>query len=701
MKSLALLGILPALALAQSVTVTIRPNEPVALESPRARFEVSPRGYLQGSLLANGKLLTLDEPGGVVSGSARVDGVEVAHFPTDYTRIETSEVRGSLGRGRRVVIPAQATRPGGGVIERRLTLELYEEFPQLLIVSATYRNAGAGPFRLERVVTQQHRLSTALTDTRAQPWAMWSFHGAAPKWGLDDVVELTPQFARPNVMGTINADGFGGGTPLVAFWTRAAGTAIGHLETLPLELSVPVYVGADGRPRASIEIEANATLQPGESFSTPPTFQMVYSGDYYEPLRMYSLALQRQGWKLPKPTNEDYAVSWCGWGYQFNVTAGQMLGIIPKLKEYGIHWATLDDRWFENYGDWQPRPDTFPGRSIQDMVAEYHRQGIKVQIWWLPIGAEVAGQQYVSHKYVDSQVVKQHPDWLILDKNGKPALMVRGLAAMCPALKAVQEYHRRLTRRFIEEWGFDGHKLDNIYTVPECYNPKHRHASPADSLNAMGEVYRAIFETTRRLKPDSVTQSCPCGTPPNIAWARYMDQAVTADPIGAVQVRRRVKMYKALLGPESAVYGDHVELTVMPGQAGRDFASSIGTGAVVGTKFVWPETDAKFKNAVLTPDKDAHWKKWIALYNEKMLSRGEFLNLYTIGYDVPEGYAIRKGNRMYYAFFSDHYKGEIELRGLPPGRYHVLDYANHRDYGLAGTRLPVDFAGSLLLEVVR
>ena len=60
-----------------------------------------------------------------------------------------------------------------------------------------------------------------------------------------------------------------------------------------------------------------------------------------------------------------------------------------------------------------------------------------------------------------------------------------------------------------------------------------------------------------------MTQSCPCGTPPSLAWLPFMDQAVTADPVGAVQVRRRIKMYKALLGPESAVYGDHVELTAM------------------------------------------------------------------------------------------------------------------------------------------
>ena len=90
----------------------------------------------------------------------------------------------------------------------------------------------------------------------------------------------------------------------------------------------------------------------------------------------------------------------------------------------------------------------------------------------------------------------------------------------------------------------------------------------------MGDVYKIIFETTRAIKPESVTQACPCGTPPSLAWLPFIDQAVTADPVGAVQVRRRIKMYKALLGPQSAVYGDHVELSEMTPRRARATGAS-------------------------------------------------------------------------------------------------------------------------------
>ena len=66
----------------------------------------------------------------------------------------------------------------------------------------------------------------------------------------------------------------------------------------------------------------------------------------------------------------------------------------------------------------------------------------------------------------------------------------------------VRAYHKQLTEKFIRDWGFDGSKLDNIYSVPACYNPAHHHKSPQDSVNAMEDIYKEIFETSRALKPE-------------------------------------------------------------------------------------------------------------------------------------------------------------------------------------------------------
>jgi len=698
-----------------SISVAVNNGGPIVLTTSTAEFQVLPSGYLQASLVKGGEKLSLDEPrqGGPAESDYLVqDGKEI-HFALDFSKAEVNEATGKLGRGKRVEIPAEVLGPSGTALRRTLRVEAYDDFPNLLFSSVAYTNTGSSEYHIDRIVEQQHRLNSHVAKHR--PYDMWSFHGSSYDWGAEEVTKLNSAFSQPNLMGGIVNGIYGGGIPVVAFWTASVGEAIGHVETLPLTLSIPVKVGRDGRVNTSVTIPADATLKPGETYSTPQSFVAIYSGDFYEPLRLWSSVLQKEGWQIPKPSNEAYNVSWCGWGYEVNVTPAQMTATIPKLKEMNIKWATLDDRWFETYGDWNPRPDTFPGDSIKKMVDDFHKQGELVQLWWLPIGVEDGQGMRESHKYVLSKVAQEHPEWLILDKNGKHARMARNLAALCPALPEVQAWYKKLTEKFIRDWGFDGSKLDNVFSVPACYNPAHHHKSPQDSVNAMGEVYKTIFQTTRAIKPESVTQTCPCGTPPSLAWLPFMDQAVTADPVGAVQVRRRIKMYKALLGPESAVYGDHVELSEMTkvgdnwSEHGSDFASTIGAGGVVGTKFVMPTSDPKFKPVVLTPEKEQHWKKWIGIYNDKMLSKGTFQNLYVYGYDVPEAYAIQKDGKMYYAFFSPDpsktWKGKIELRGLAAGTYHVFDYGDGEDLGTiqAGSEkapeLAADFKGHLLLEV--
>jgi alpha-galactosidase len=719
----------------QDSVQTVRPPAPtshidvkttgdrVTLRTSAAEFDLTKSGLLTGKLLSGKGSESLEAASPSTSQSISSGKKEIPGVMLDLSKARITPTSGKLGTiGKHLEIPG--TVPQTDLTET-LNLDIYDEFPNLVLASVDLKNSGTSDVTLNSILLQRHNFSNP-TPTATQPHPLWTFQGASLKWGKDEIFPVPAKFTQDNPFGAAVPTGddlgaVGGGIPVIAFWDRDAGAAIGHIETLPLTLSIPVKTIGANQVEAGVRVPVNQTLKPGDVFSTPRTFFTVFTGDFYKPLSLWSNVVAKEGLERPKTNNEDYAVSWCGWGYEFSVTPAQMLGTIPKLKELGVHWATLDDGWFSNYGDWQPRAPAFAGHAIQDMVSKFHDQGMKLQLWWLPLGVEDGHYGYGGRKYVVSDVVKEHPEWLILNNAGKPARMARNLATLCPALPAVQAYYKQLTERFIRDWGFDGHKLDNIWSTPMCYNPAHHHKSPSDSVNAMGEVYKVIFETTRALKPDSVTQSCPCGTPPNLAWLRYMDQAVTADPVGSIQVRRRIKMYKALLGPNSAVYGDHVELTrqAHPNtndeqDLGEDFASTLGVGGVLGTKFTWPDYGKKFDTVFLNPEKNEHWKKWIALYNEKLLSKGEFLDLYTYGFDFPEAYAIRKDGHYYYAFFipeetgkkeqtakPDKWSETVELRGLPAGKFHVTDYVNHKDFGdVTGptAQIHAEFTGNLLLE---
>lgn len=581
----------------------------------------------------------------------------------------------------------------------RLNLFLEPLAPDAVSVQATVTNAGSLPFHFDRFDAPRLDLAPGFS---ARP--LWTMQGAAVHWGQDFAFELPSTFSRENFLGHVQ-DGEGGGIPLVYFWNKSQGIALMHIEPAPKDWYMPVEADEKG-VSAALQLRQPVTLQPGESFSGLKTVISLHTGDFFAPLALYRELLAAQGVQAPEPVPANYEPAWCSWGYEFDVRPSEMTGVLPVLSELGIKWLTLDDRWFDAYADWNPRAETFPNgaEDMRRMNAEIHAAGGFSQIWWYPLCAEDGHGKWESHVYSVSQVLKEHPDWVILNSDGSVARNNRHLAMLCPALPEVQAHTAEMTRRFIADWGFDGHKLDNIYTVPACHNPAHRHAYPEQSTEAMGTAYKLIFDITRQLRPDSVTQICPCGTPLTFSLIPFTDQTVTADPTSSQQIRQRIKFYKALMGPNAAVFADHVELS----DDGLDFASEIGAGGVPSTKFIWPDDGsvrARLQEVWNLPDKKkAVWRKWFGIYNRERLAEGEYLNLYDMAFDYPEAHAIRKDKGIYYAFYASHFRGQIEMRGLDEAKaYRVWDYVNSCDLGVvngAAAWLDVEFNESLLVVAI-
>src|SRR5208282_5475842 len=235
--------------------------------------------------------------------------VSIAHkqlpdLTLDLAKAKISEAEGKLGtRGKKIEVPGSSASTG---LQETLVLEVYDDFPELALVSATFTNGGQKNLALDSVSLQQHRLSATLADPVAAPHEMWSFHGSSLKWGKDEMFPVPAKFKQENPFGAPVAVGgdlgsAGGGIPVVAFWTRTVGEAIGHLETLPLVLSIPVQTAADGRVDADVHLPANVIPKPGETFATPATFPAGYGGDFLQTLRMWADANEHQ--RLSKPGN--------------------------------------------------------------------------------------------------------------------------------------------------------------------------------------------------------------------------------------------------------------------------------------------------------------------------------------------------------------------------------------------------------------
>lgn len=648
------------------------------------RLDLDPTGSLRLYVLDGGTRLL------AAAGPALPDADLSAITLTGATAVSTA-----LGAAQRLIATAESR---AGQLRQTLTVDSYPQWPDAFILQWRFENLGSEPLPLTGLACPALQL---VADWLAGT-TPWTFQGAAVAWGQDFAFPLPEQFARENSLGHRD-HGEGGGIPLIYCWNRRAGLALACVEPTPVLWSLPVSADPQQGVRLALTPPGPLTLAPGATLDSPRALVSLHHGDFYAPLTRYRELLSAQGLAPAVPHAEDYAPAWCSWGYEFDVRPVELVGVLPKLRELGLHWLTLDDRWFDRYGDWNPRADTFPGGAarLRALVDELHAAGVYAQLWWYPLCVEDGIGGWDSHTYGVSEVLRAHPDWLLLNADGSVARNNRGLAILCPALPEVQAYTVALAEQFIHDWGFDGHKLDNIYTVPPCYNPAHQHAHPAEACAGFAEVYRLIFETTRALKPYSVTQICPCGTPLTHTLLPALDQAVTADPTSSAQIRQRIKVYKGLLGPRAAVFADHVELS----DGGTDFASEIGAGGVPATKFVWPadpQVRARLQEWwVLTPEKEAIWRRWLALYDRYRLAEGETLNLYDLALDLPETHLIRRGERLYYAFYAPAYTGPVTLRGLAPRRYRLTDWATGRAAGVvAGPEATViaDFTAYWLLE---
>ena len=407
---------------------------------------------------------------------------------------------------------------------------------------------------------------------------------------------------------------------------------------------------------------------------------------------LYRALLAERGLTAPRIPETSYEPIWCAWGYERNFTVDDIVRTLPKVRELGLKWAVVDDGWQTAEGDWKLDPKKFP-RGDADMIAlvkQIKQAGLRPKLWVAPLAVDPG-----------TDLLHDHPELLLLNEDGQVQdITWWNSFYLCPAAPGTIENAKALVRRIMGTWGYEGLKIDgqHLNGVAPCYNPAHHHSRPEESVEKLQDFWKAVFETAREINPDAVIEICPCGTSYAVHNTPYMTQAVASDPESSWQVRLKGKTLKALMGADAPYAGDHVELS----DGGDDFASTVGVGAIVSTKFTWP-TDPKPKDSfLLDAHKDAEWAKWIRIYNEQMLPKGRYRGeLYDIGFDRPETHAVEKDGRMHYAFYAQSWKGSVELRGLGSGRYRIRDYVNGVDLGIVTgptAQLPVEFAKYLLVE---
>jgi len=577
-------------------------------------------------------------------------------------------------------------------VNKEIVVEYLKDHPGFILTKVKYTNTGNNPLIIKGWINNNYNI---LPAADVEP-AYWSFQGATYPDRRDWILPVKQGFSQENFMG-MNASDYGGGTPVSDIWRPDAGFAVGLMETVQKLVSIPVVYN-DPAAGASLNVTYNypqlVSLPPGESIETYQTFTAVHEGDYFSTLTGFSKILQSRGITFQEFTPAVYESEWCAWGYERNFTIEEVVGTLPKVAEVGYKWATLDDGWQTAEGDWYLNPKRFPDKDadMKKFVDEIHNHNLKAMLWWAPLAVDSG-----------TDLIKDHDEYLLLNKDGtKQDITWWDSYYLCPAYQPVIDYHTALVKKIMSEWGYEGLKIDgqHLNAAPPCYNKAHKHAYPEESSEKLPLFYKAIIETALSINPNAVIQICPCGTNYSFYNLPYMNQTVSSDPTSSWQIRLKGKTLKALMGNDSPYFGDHVELS----DERADFASTVGVGGIVGTKFTHPTDRLEHKDFVLTPQKELVWKKWVGLYDRYTLSDAEYKGeLYDIGYDEPETHAIQKGDTLFYAFYSEKWSDEVELRGLSDSKYMIIDYVNDKELGeVEGNRakLNVNFNKFLLIKAV-
>ena len=586
-------------------------------------------------------------------------------------------------------LPSDRLLTGGktaGNVTVLVGTESPDAFPGMTLRSVAFVNNGSAPVKVDAIETSF--IEVAAPD-------VWTFQPTSSGERKDWAFPVKDGFSQRNYLGMNDPD-YGGGIPMVCLWSPDKNVSVGIAEPVLRLVSMPV-TRKGGRTRACIrqDFPEPVTLAPGDTLHACRQFVMTSSGDFFNPLREFTQYMQQEyGFQPPVSPEDAFEPVWCAWGYERTFTVDEVIGTLPKVVELGFKWVDVDDGYQICEGDWDANDRIGPD-GMRRMTDAIHAAGLKAKLWWAPLAADPG-----------SALANEHPELLLVQKDGSHEdISWWDSWYLSPVNQGTMDYTLGLVDRFLVDWGFDGFKLDGQHlnmSAPD-YNPASGLSYPEEACERFPEFFKGIAERAAADKPGSVVQVCPCGCAVNFFWLPFINQAVASDPTSSAQIRMKRRAYAAMC-PDLAFYADHVELS----DGGLDFPSQIGVGGIIGTKFTWPEPNpdaTENGGSLLTPEKESLLRKWVPIYTDKMLSRGEYLNLYDFGFFRPEAHVISKDGAMYYAFYAPSWKGDpIELRGLEKGRtYTVTEYTadEPRSYTLEGDNpvITPTFENSYLIEV--
>ncbi len=223
-------------------------------------------------------------------------------------------------------------------------------------------------------------------------------------------------------------------------------------------------------------------VKSGETlFSERAFIDFQGGGDPLVPLETYADAIaQHYNIQLPK----EVPISWNSWGTKYShdidekIILDNMKAAHEKLFAYGLNYFVVDDGWQKAYGDWLPN-EKFP-RGLKFIFDEAKKLGFKTGMWESDFVADT-----------NSQLAKEHPDWLLKKDSLGKQLVSPDKAPLDLTNPEVQQHLQERIRRYTKEWGAQWLKDDFNYYLLGGKNFY-------DATKTKLEVFRKGWEIIRK-----------------------------------------------------------------------------------------------------------------------------------------------------------------------------------------------------------
>jgi alpha-galactosidase len=245
----------------------------------------------------------------------------------------------------------------------------------------------------------------------------------------------------------------------------------------------------------------------GESFETPQVFTMVYNHqkttDEVLNISIPDFVRKYMGIRLSALKEKPTFVYNTWEPFYKNINEKLVMELAKAAADAGMKEFVIDDGWQDSYGDWGIDMQKFPN-GLKPVFEYIKSLGMKPGLW-VSIGSASP----------ESKVYKAHPEWFVLDKNGKPTSLHapddREKFTACFG-SGWYDYIKGILLKLSVDYGLEYFKLDfavvtSAYTYDHtqsgCYSVNHPgHKDHNESLYTNYERLWQLFDELHTAKPE-------------------------------------------------------------------------------------------------------------------------------------------------------------------------------------------------------